>query len=217
MADQDRIKLIMDGDWDLDDLRSLTTSIRMGYSYFYWILQDPQTVDSAVKSGIARYFWSGNFVGDKFAQTLYDHIPEKQRLKLVSIQYASPGWIELAASLPIIWAFGHVAGIWVKTFDQAFALFRKVDKYFDERKLRRLNEKGSLKDINGAFVDEARDLCFEYGRHLGLKPPQIESVIDLTGNPIAALRLLVAISAEARKLHDLQKQGKIQLPQETTR
>lgn len=212
MTDKGTLRLAMDGEWDLDDLRTLTASIRMGYSYFYWVFQEPTYVDSAVKSGIARYFWSGEHVPDRFAQTLYDHIPEKQRLKLVSIQFASPGWIELAASAPILIAFGWVAKIWIKNFDEAFELFKKVDGYFATRKLRDLRSKGSLKDIDGAFVDEARDLCFSYGGYLGLTEDQIEGVITLAGNPIAALRLLVAISSEARKLHDLEKQGKIKLP-----
>jgi hypothetical protein len=37
-------------------------------------------------------------------------------------------------------------------------------------------------------------------------------MIELAGNPVAALRLLVAISNEARRLYRLSEQGKIRLP-----
>jgi hypothetical protein len=87
-------------------------------------------------------------------------------------------------------------------------------RYFSERKLRDLRDKGSIKAIDGAFVDEARVLCFEYGQHLGLEVKQIENVIEIMGNPIAALRLLVTMSREARKLHELERHGKISLPKE---
>jgi hypothetical protein len=210
--EQARFKVNMDGEWDLDDLRTLTTSIRLAYAYFYWALQEPLYVDQTVRGGLSRYFWTGEYVGDRFAQTLYDHIPEKKRLKLVSIHYASPGWMELAGFVPVIMGLGWVTRIWIKNFDQAFDLFKKVDNYFSERKLRDLRKTGSIKDIDGDFIDEARTLCFEYGRYLGLKDKEIENVITLVGNPIAALRLLVAMSSEARRLHELEAHGKISLP-----
>lgn len=210
--DQGQLRILMDGEWDLDDLRSLTSTIRLSYAYFYWVHQDPTLVDSAVGAGIQRYFWSGDYVGDRFAQTLYDRIPDKSHLRIVSIQFASPGWMELAGSLPVIAALGWVARIWIKNFDQAFDTFKKVDGYFSERKLRDLKKTGSIEDIDGQFVDEARALCFEYGRYLGLADERIDGVITLTGNPIAGLRLLVGISNEARRLYQLQEQGKIKLP-----
>ena len=205
-------RINMDGEWDLDDLRLLTSSVRLSYAYFYWIYQDPAFVPTIVRGGISRYFWSGEYIGDRFAQTLYGEIPESRRLKLVSIQFASPGWMELAGMLPVIAGLGWVTRVWIKNFDQTIDLVKKVDEYFRERKLRDLRDKGSIQDIDGAFVDEARDLCYEYGRYLGLDDRRIESVITLTGNPIAALRLLVAISSEARRLYQLEEDGKISLP-----
>jgi hypothetical protein len=213
MADEHgQLRILMDGDWDLDDLRSLTSTIRLSYAYFYWVHQDPVFVDSVVRAGIQKYFWSGEYIGDRFAQTLYDHIPGKSHLRLVSIHFASPGWIELAGYLPVIAALGWVARIWIKNFDQAIEVFRKVDGYFAERKLRDLRRTGSINDIDGKFIDEARALCFEYGRYLGLPDERIDGIITLTGNPISALRLLVSISSEARRLYKLQEQGKIKLP-----
>jgi hypothetical protein len=203
----------MDGEWDLDDLQSLTSSVRLSYAYFYWISQDPGAIDSAVRSGLARYFWTGERVGDRFAQTLYERIPEKRRLKLSSIHFASPGWIDLLGYLPVLMVLGYVARLWIRNFDQAFDLFKKVDQYFADRKLRDLRAKGSIEDIDGQFVDEARALCFKYGNHLGFSDDRVKAIIDLTDNPIAALRLLVAVSSEARRLHNLEQQGKIALPE----
>jgi hypothetical protein len=156
----------MDGEWDLDDLRSLTSAIRLSYAYFYWINEDPKSVDSAVRSGIARYFWTGEFIGDRFAETLYGHIPEARRLKIASIRYESPGWMDLLGYLPTVTALGLVVKLWISNFDKTFELFQKVDRYFRDRKLRDLRDKGSIKDIDGQFVEEARVLAFEYGHAL---------------------------------------------------
>lgn len=212
MDEQAKFRLAMDGEWDLDDLRSLTSAIRLSYAYFYWINQDAELIDSAVKSGIARYFWSGEYVGDRFAQTLYDRIPKGKRLKLASIHFASPGWIDLLGYLPVLLLLGGVANVWIRNFDRAFELFSKIESYFRDRKLRKFREEGSIKDVDGSFVDEARALCFQYGNFLGLPDDRIEAIINLAANPIAALALLVAISNEARRLYTLQEQGKIKLP-----
>jgi hypothetical protein len=146
-------------------------------------------VDATIRGGMSRYFWTGDYVGDRFAQTLYDHIPEKRRLKLASIHFASPGWMELAGYVPVLVALAWVTKLWIKNFDQTFDLFKKVDEYFSKRKLRDLRDKGSIKEIDGKFVDEARELCFRYGSFLGLDDKKIDDVIKLVGNPIAALRV----------------------------
>jgi hypothetical protein len=202
----------MDGEWDLDDLGSMTTSVRLSYAYFYWVFKDPQLVDQVVRSGISRYFWSGDFIGDKFARTLYERIPAKDRLRLVSIHFASPGWMELAAvALPAVAALGYVTRIWITNAGKAVDVMQKIDEFFATRKLREI-KKGSITDIDGDWIDEARDLCFEYGRFLGMEDARIEAAIELAGNPIAGLKLLVAISNEARRLYQLAGQGKIRLP-----
>jgi hypothetical protein len=105
-------------------------------------------------------------VGDRFAQTLYDHIPEKRRLKLASIYFASPGWMELAGYVPVLAALAWVTKLWIKNLDQTFDLFKKVDEYFSKRKLRDLRDKGSIKEIDGKFVDEAREFALDMGASL---------------------------------------------------
>jgi hypothetical protein len=207
-----RFRVEMDGEWDLDDLGDLVTSVRLSYAYFYWVFRDPQFVDQIVKGGISRNFWSGDYIGDRFAHTLYERIPPTDRLRLVSIHFASPGWLELAGAIPVVAALGWVTRIWITSADRAFDLFRKVDEYFRERKLQKQIKDGSIKDIDGAWVDEARQLCFEYGEFMGLDKERVEAMISLAGNPIAGLRLLVAISNEARRLYQLAEHGKIRLP-----
>jgi exosome complex RNA-binding protein Rrp42 (RNase PH superfamily) len=47
---------------------------------------------------------------------------------------------------------------------------------------------------------------------LGLTQKQMDHMIDLTGNPISALKLAVMLAAETRKLVALEEHGKIKLP-----
>jgi len=64
----------------------------------------------------------------------------------------------------------------------------------------------------GSDIDEARALCFEYGKELGFTKARIEKMIDLTGNPISTLRLLTNLAVEARRMVKLENAGKLKLP-----
>jgi hypothetical protein len=209
---EDRFRVEMDGEWDIDDLGALTSSLRLAYAYFYWITKQPIRVDPIIRSKIVRDLWSGESWGDRFAHTLYTRIKHEDRLRVGAIRFESPGFMEVVGLLGVMLLLARVVRAWIGAGSDVVELFKKVEDYFDRRKLRRIKPNVSLDDIDGQAVDEARALCFEYGRALGLHQAQIEQVIELAGNPISGLRLLVVISSEARRLHQLEQQGKIALP-----
>lgn len=200
------------GDWDFGDLDALTSSFKLTYAYFYWLQQPIESIPSHLTTRITRYFWSGDYIGDKFAEDLYWHIPEHQRIRLKAIHYNSPGWIEIAACVPVLVALAFCVRAWIGTADKAVDLFAKIDKYFIDRKLRKIERKISLSEIGGDAIDEARVLCFELGKLLGFEKKNVELMIDLTGNPISTLRLMVTLGKEARRVADLQSKGKLKLP-----
>lgn len=202
----------MNGEWDIDDLDSLTSSFRLTYAYFYWISRDPYLIDPTVKHGIQRNFWSGEFNRDRYADNLYHRIPPADRLRLASIHFASPGWIEILGDRSVMMLLGAAVTSWIVAADKAFELFRKIEDYFEQRKLKKIPHNLSLDEIDGAAIDEARSMCFEYGTSLGFSEDKIEGIIEIAGNPIAALRVLVAISTETRRVDQLQQAGKLSLP-----
>lgn len=130
----------------------------------------------------------------------------------MSIRYASPGFIELAGLFGVILLLARCCKAWLEVAEKAGDLYSKVTKFFEERKLKRIPRTLDLSTISSKDVDDAKSLCFEYGAFLGFTPAHIEYLIDLTGNPISALRLLVALSSEARRMISLQQQGKLKFP-----
>lgn len=209
------IRFEMGGEWDIDDLGSLSGSLRLTYAYFYWLYQAPDSIEPRVRSMFARYFWSGEYIGDRFSQDLYYHIPTEHRLRLGSIHYSSPGWLELVGSLPVLVGLAFCARAWIGTADKALDLFTKIDKFFEERKLRKIAKSFNLTQISPQAIDEAHGLCFDFGAFLGFDNRQIESMIELTGNPISTLRLLVSLSKESRRMAELETRGKLKLPRKT--
>ena len=205
-------RLELGGKWEIDDLEELVESLRTSYAYLYWVMLDPENVDSVTKTLIVRHFWSQRWQLEQTASELYRRIPVEARLQLYSIHYASPGWLDVVGFIGAISMMAGCASKWIKAADEGFALFKKVRKYFDDRKLNPPPPKFDLDNMPGSDIDEARALCFEYGKELGFSKKRIEKMIELTGNPISTLRLLTNLAVEARRMVKLENAGKLKLP-----
>ena len=206
------LRFEMNGEWDLGDLGHLTGSLKLTYAYFYWISVAPERMPAQLKTLFARYFWSGQYIGDRFAEQLYWEIPNHDRVRLKSIEYHSPGWMEIAGAAGALTSIAVAVRTWADAFEKVLDLMTRIGKFFDDRKLRSIPNKLSLDKIGGRTVDDARRLCFEIGRLLGFEQARIEEMIELTGNPISTLRLLVSLANEARRIDDLAKAKKLTLP-----
>lgn len=208
----EKFRIELGGDWDITDLENLVESIRISYSYFYWISVPPDHIEAATRTLIIRHFWSQKWQLSKTAEELYRRMPTEYRMKLVSIHYASPGWIELAGYIGAISLMAGCASRWVKALGEGFDLFTKIQKYFDDRKLSPPPDRLDLDNFSPKDIEEARHLCFELGGKLDLTKERVESMIELTGNPISTLRLMVNLSNEARRIVRLEEAGKLKLP-----
>jgi hypothetical protein len=140
-------------------------------------------------------------------------IPDADALKLRSFSYASPGALTLVGLLPALWMAAKVAKAWLSAASDLVSLWEKVDKFFQRSpKRRRSGRQTEVDDVLKLDVDEARGLVFAVGTGLGFDDLSVERLIEISGNPITALKLLVALGNEARKLTNLQRQNLIKLP-----
>jgi hypothetical protein len=89
-----------------------------------------------------------------------------------------------------------------------------IDDWFEAKKLKRVANNFNAEQFPSSSVNEATDLCYEFGDLMGLDRRFIENTIDVTGNPISALRLLASLAKEARRIDTLVAQGKLRLPEQ---
>lgn len=211
-----RLKMEIGGEWEINEFETLFSTIRGTYAYFYWISTPAERVDPIVRSQIQSRFWSTERLPERLEYSFYERIPHEGRLKIASIQFASPGWVEIAAIASVLLLVGKTTNVWIKAIDSGIDLLKKIDNFFEERKLKKVSQSFSLSNIDGITIDEARALCFEIGKHLSLTDEVIESMVSLAGNPISALRLMVRLSAEARRVHGLTISGRLILPESPT-
>jgi hypothetical protein len=122
--------------------------------------------------------------------------------------------MELAGYLGAVLLAARVAKAWIAAGGDFIDLWAKIEKFFDSRKsLRKPARKIELDDDIVLGSDEARKLVFDVGARLGFDPVSCEKLVEIVGNPISALKFLVAIGNEGRKLATLQENGLLQLPQ----
>jgi hypothetical protein len=122
--------------------------------------------------------------------------------------------MEIGGVLACVLMLAKVARAWIQTSGDLIDLWEKVDKFFAERKnLRKPRGKIVLDDEMAISSDEARSLCFAVGEKLGFDAISCDTLIGIVGNPIAALKYLVATGVEGKKLAKLQQEGLLKLPE----
>jgi hypothetical protein len=198
----------VDGRWTLDDLNNFAHSFRLSYAYFYVISDKTDKDDDRVRLLMSRYFWSGTYEGDEFASKLYFAIPEHGQPYIRRFSYASPGAVEIGAIIAALGMMSKCVQSWIKTGRDTLELYKEVTSYFQERRLQRIPKNFDLDQLTSADIDAARTLCFEMGQALGLAEPEVERVLQLTGNPISGLKLLAQIAHETEKLGRLDRANK---------
>ena len=206
------LRFEMYGEWDLGDLDTLAATLKLTYAYFYWSGVSPTSMPPRIRSLLSRYFWTGDYIGDRFAEQIYWEIPLVDRVQLKSIEYHSPGWIEIAGVAGALGACAAAVTAWIDAADRTLGFIERVENFFRDRKLQSIPKKFSLSDLDGRTLDEARKACFEAGEFLGMERTHVENIIDITGNPISALRMLMVMAGSAKKTGRLSSNGKLKLP-----
>lgn len=216
MADASRIgvlRLEVDGDWDIDDLLALSEGLAEAYGLFYPLVAPDEQVRDRLHDLLRKQFWSGDFETRHFGRYLYRSVPKEDGLRIRSFSYASPGAMEIVCVLAVLLMLSRVVRSWIQTGDDFIELWKKVDGFFEKRKsLRRPPKRLDLDDGLALSSDEARTLVFEVGDGLGFDVISCERLIDILGNPIAALKFLVAAGNEGQKLARLERAGLLRLP-----
>src|SRR5713101_4671631 len=141
------IRIVVDGDWDMEDLRSLSESMSESYGLLYPLVATDEDVRNRLQDFIRKQFWSGDLDSRHFGHFLYKSIPKDETIRLKSFHYSSLGAMELAGYLGAILLAARVAKAWIAAGGDFVDLWEKIEKFFDKRKkLRRPPRKTELDD-----------------------------------------------------------------------
>jgi hypothetical protein len=93
--------IVVDGEWDIEDLRHVSESLSETYGLFYPLVADDEVVRERLQDSLRHTFRSGDVDSRFIGERLYRQIPPEESLKLRSFQYSSQGAMTIVGVLSV--------------------------------------------------------------------------------------------------------------------
>ncbi|WP_150526500.1 hypothetical protein [Roseibium sediminis] len=207
------LSIHMDGRWDIEDMLDLADALKDTYAYFYSVQNAGNPENEHLERLLADHFWQGNMPLWKLESRLYDSIPSADALKIRTIKYASPGFMDIAGILGVLLLLAKVANAWLDVGSKLVDTYQKIEEFFSRRRhLQKAQKNFELNSEAVQDIDTARELMFELGDALGYNSEDCEKILNMLNNPIAGLKFMVALAKETRKISELSQKGLLSLP-----
>ena len=205
-----RHRLNMDGKWDLLELSSFGRQYVQVYSILYALHfgADKDDPDDRTHHAFGAFPWRGGWSAVGFYESLRVAIPRNHRPHVIAIEYASPGYIDLAViplvALGIEWTVDRVCN----SIDRINATYTNLYKGAADRKLLKIDARQdppelTSDDLQFATVASTRLIEAMAIDNLG------DNLHILTRNPISTMKIVFSIYRRVRSLAKLQRSNKI--------
>src|SRR5216684_1860029 len=201
----------IDGEWSLEDLYIFPHTFEQVYFLTYSLFTDHDEYNmERIQRAYSAFPWRGGYSAVSFSNTLKYIVPRPQRPELVSINYSSPGLMEIGLILAVAVSVGKIVKSVAKSIDTANATYGNVMKGMQERKLLRLEERRrelNLRRSEMKYIEES------LGRMAGLLGfDNIKEMNERTGNAYVSLKILLSLYRRLRTLADYERKWKAIFP-----
>lgn len=206
-------QLEIDGRWSLEELSDATKDYIQLYGFAYSLIPDlPSARQEEVDYIYGKFPWRGGYSTVNFFNQLFHKIPPKLRPEVQRIQYASPGFIELAELLAVAGTVAAIIGTVCKSIKTVHDLYRSIQKASIDHELSKINltkENLELKQRQITFCEESAK---KLAKAFGLTEAQ-EQLIDqkVRGNPVMKLKILLSVFRRVEPLAKKQAEGKLKV------
>lgn len=211
--DQKSYRLLLEGNWQLEDLYELPHAFGQCYAFIYCLdseldIRDRERIDGA----FAAYPWKGGYSYVNIYTVLKNQVPWQHRPRVKAIQKASPGWLDLFlnadVAIQVAKSVSALSGAGVAA-TKAYALIKKT---LSQIKVDR--EKGKLQELQltAAQQKTLMGMCQTMSKFLGFK--NLKDMHARTGSPEVSLKLLLAHYRRTSVLLEYVESGKVELPQD---
>jgi hypothetical protein len=209
--EQTSYRIGIDRDWSLEDFYKFGRTFEQVYFFAYSIgAPKSESEQERIERAFSSFPWRGGYSSVNFFNSLKFAVPKRERPRIVSLHYASPGWIELSLWIGAAVAVQRLVRAVSSSVLQANSGYHEIITNLQERKLLRIKVKEqelSLSRDELAYITECAETM---SKLLGFKT--IDEVHQLTGNPYKSLKILLAVYRRVKTLADFQNNGKADLP-----
>ncbi|WP_051901466.1 hypothetical protein [Methylotenera sp. L2L1] len=172
MANEKNYGILIDGDWSLEDLMNFSRLYFQNYSFIYCL--DTEAVDiapSRIKSVLETYELRDGLSYVNMYDIFRSHIAINEKPQVKSIQYNSPGWIELALNPDVALQVAKSMGIYIATMASTggglYVSYQKLHKIYIDLKNRRIKEKNNILKLEKDQIALVNKLNDELAKGLG--------------------------------------------------
>jgi hypothetical protein len=147
-----------------------------------------------------------------FFNQLFHKIPPRLRPEVQRIQYASPGFIELAEVLVVAGTVAAIVGTVCKSIRTVHDLYRSIQKASVEHKLSKINLTKEDLELKKKQIEFCEKSSKKLANAFGLTEAQ-EKLIDqkVLGNPVMKLKILLSVFRRVEPLARKQAEGKLKV------
>lgn len=200
--------LELGGDWDLNDL-SVFRQYLYFYSFMYALHTEPDRDDyvNGIHAAFEAYPWTRGWSAIHFCERLRRSTPPEHQPRIVSIQYASPGHIDLSLVVEISIAVSALVTAGCYSIKEISAAYTAIHRDAAERKLLKADARfiERLRHRDREFCENASAVMIGL---LGLKDHE-RALRRLSGNPLQLMKLLFSACRRLLVLIAAQLAGKI--------
>lgn len=198
--------ITLDGDWSLEDLYKFPRAYEQVY-FLINALEFPGDYYSGEEvDHIFRAFpWFGGYSAVGFYNTLKYRTPARRRPIIVSIEYASPGWLELSLLVAAAVKIEAIVKAIASSIDHVNATYNAIRKGIYDRKLSDIKvrrEQLRLDEETLDFISRSSDTMAQI---LGLE--NVRQLDEKTGDRLISLKILLSFYRRLKVLADYQLNG----------
>ena len=210
--DVENIKLHIDGRWELTDLNVLTRVYIQVYGLLYSLDVADDYIEEEIQYIYGKYPWRGGYSAVNFYQNLFSKMPREYRPKIKSIQYASPGFIELSQLVEVAKDISFIVGYVSAALLAGNKTYSTIQKGIRERKLSKID----LRSEELKLLEKERDFIHksvnDIAKIMGVRKETLAKLyFRAENNELAVLKILSSLYRRARDLAKLQNTQKLNL------
>ena len=207
-ARRGRYNVHIDGKWSLEDLYIFPRTYEQ--IYYAWQTFGPSD-DDITEDRIARAFhifpWQGGYSAVNFYNQLKYITPARQRPQIISIQYGSPGAIELQLAVSLAKDIAGAVMLISGSIIACNKAYHDVYTGMQKRELLRIkNEKETIELVkkHRKFLEESAHTMMEI-----LSVPDAIILGNRTESDLLTTKILLSLFRRIRTLAEFQNRGKV--------
>lgn len=210
MATNPSYRVLLNEDWDLEDLYDYPHALGQCYSFVYCLDSTLEPQDHArIDNAIREYPWRGGYSYVNMYTVLQKQVPPRDRPKIQSMQKASPGWLDLLLNVDVAHSVAAAVTTLAGAGVAAVAAYKKCYSMILALNAERRKRQVEQLQKSAAQVKALNSLCTELAKQLGFK--SLEQLHQKTGDPEVSLKMLMAHYRRMSVLLEYAENGKATL------